>query len=120
MKRVLILASLLVSTSAFAHDVDPFGFEKQHFSASASRADVAADLKVAQQEGWLPVGELGVKPLEFASSKSRAQVAAETREAARLGLLRYTILGPVQATADQEQQITLAGLRATTHSAATE
>jgi hypothetical protein len=120
MKRVLILASLLVSTSVFANDVDPFGFEKQQSIGSTSRAEVVADLKLAQQQGQLPVGELGVKPIDAPSIKSRAQVAAETREAARLGLLRHGVLGPVQATVEQEQQITLAGLRAISHSAATE
>jgi len=65
MQRLLMLAALVVSTSVFAHDVDPFGFEKQDFDAPASKA--------------------------------RAQVAAETREAARLGLLRDSLFGPVQA-----------------------
>ena len=79
MKNVLVLAALLVSTSVFAGDVDPNGFEKQHFQTSAARAEVKADLKVAQQLGQLPVGELGVKPLAQESTKSRAEVAAEAR-----------------------------------------
>jgi len=79
MKRVLILASLLISTSVFANDVDPNGFEKQHFIASASRSEVVADLKLAQQQGQLPIGELGVKPISQPSSKTRAEVAAEAR-----------------------------------------
>jgi len=82
MKRVLILASLLVSSSVFAHDVDPFGFEKQHFVSSASRSEVVADLKLAQQQGQLPIGELGVKPISEPSSKTRAEVAAEARTTA--------------------------------------
>jgi hypothetical protein len=88
MQRTLVLAALVVSTSAFASDVDPFGFEKQNFDTSVS--------------------------------KTRAQVAAETREAARLGLLRDSLFGPVQASVEQEQQIKLAGLRAIGHSAAVE
>lgn len=77
MKSFVVLASVLVSTVAFANDVDPNGFEKQHFVASATRAEVQADLKVAQQQGLLPTGELGVKVLATPSTKSRAQVAAE-------------------------------------------
>ena len=120
MKRMLILATLLVATSAFANDVDPFGFEKEHFQFSKSRAEVKADLKEAQAKGELPVfGEIGVKPVEVASTKSRAQVVAETREAARLGLLGgYGELGPKVATAAQEEQIQLAGLRAVAQSTA--
>jgi hypothetical protein len=114
MKRTLVLAALLVATSAFANDIDPFGMEKEHFQFSESRAEVKADLKAAQAAGQLPVfGEVGVKPVEIASTKSRAQVAAETREAARLGLLSsYGEAGPKQATPAQEQLIQLAGQRA--------
>jgi len=114
MKRVLILAALLATTSAFANDIDPFGFEKEHFQTSKSRAEVTADLKVAQATGQtLGFGEVGDRPLETKSIKSRSQVAAETREAARLGLLGgYGEAGPKQATAEQEHQIQLAGLRA--------
>ena len=113
MKRTLILAALLATTSAFANDVDPFGFEKEHFQFSKSRAEVVADLKVAQAAGELPIGELGVKPQDIKSVKSRAQVAAETREAGRLGLLsRYGEQEPKRATPAQERQIELAGLRA--------
>jgi hypothetical protein len=121
MKSAIVLASLLVSTSVFANDVDPFGFENEHFQFSKSRAEVVADLKVAQASGQMPVGELGVKPVEIKSTKPRAQVVAETREAARLGLLSgYGELGPKQATVEQEQQIRLAGLRAIGQTAAAE
>lgn len=113
MKRTLLLAALLAATSVYANDVDPFGFEKEHFQTSKSRAEVKADLRVAQANGELPIGELGVKPQEIKSVKSRAQVAAETREAARLGLLsRYGEQEPKHATPEQERQIELAGLRA--------
>jgi hypothetical protein len=83
MKTVLAFAAVLVSTAAFAGDVDPNGFEKQHFVTSASRAEIAADLKVAQQQGLLPAGELGVKVIAEPSTKSRAQVAAEVSTMAR-------------------------------------
>jgi hypothetical protein len=79
MNTIVIVASLLVSGAAYANDVDPNGFEKQHFITSASRADVVADLKVAQQQGLLPVGEVGTKVIAEPSTKSRAQVAAEAR-----------------------------------------
>ena len=77
MKNLLIIASLLISTSAFANDVDPNGFEKQHSISSLSRTDVKADLQLAQKQGLLPLGELGVKAIEPLSIKTRAQVAAE-------------------------------------------
>lgn len=82
MKTLVLLASLAVSGLAFANDVDPNGFEKQHFISSASRATVIAELKAAQAEGALPVGELGVKVQPQASVKSRAEVAAEARTTA--------------------------------------
>src|SRR5262249_30634491 len=114
MKRTLILAALLVATSAFANDIDPNGFEKEHFQFSKARTEVSADLKVAQATGQLPAfGEVGVRPIEAKSIKTHAQVAAETREAARLGLLSgYGEAGPKQATVEQQHQIELAGLRA--------
>ena len=114
MKSILVLAALLVATSAFANDVDPNGFEKEHFQFSKSRSEVTTDLKVAQAKGELPVfGEIGVVPVPEKSVKTRAQVAAETREAARLGLLgAYGEADQKQATPQQEQQIHLAGLRA--------
>jgi hypothetical protein len=97
LKNLLAIAVLLLATSAYANDVDPFGFEKQHFQAATSRAEVNADLKAAQAAGQMPVGELGVKPVEFKSTNTRAAVAAETREAARLGLLSgYGELAPKQ------------------------
>lgn len=79
MKTLVLAATLALSGVAFANDVDPNGFEKQHFISSASRAAVVADLKAAQAEGLLPVGELGVKVAPQASTKSRAEVAADAR-----------------------------------------
>ena len=48
MKTVLAFAAVLVSTAAFAGDVDPNGFEKQHFVTSASRAEIAAPTESAK------------------------------------------------------------------------
>jgi len=80
MKAVITLAALLVSTAALANDIDPNGFEKEHFVSSASRADVKSDLQVAQMNGQLSVGEQGIKVIAEPSTKSRAQVAAEARD----------------------------------------
>jgi hypothetical protein len=112
-KSTVVLASLLVSTSVLANDVDPFGFEKEHFIASKSRAEVVTDLRAAQAAGQLPIpGELGVRFVDAPSIKPREQVVAETLEAARLGLLGYGELGLKQPTPAQERQIELAGMRA--------
>ena len=107
MKRTVVLATLLVATSAaLANDIDPFGFEKEHFQVSKSRAEVGAELKAAQAAGQMPVGELGVKPVETKSTKTRAEVAADTREAARLGLLSgYGELGTQEAGLEHRRAI---------------
>src|SRR5262245_18873638 len=116
MKRlapVVVLAALAFGTVARANDVDPFGFEKEHFISSKSRAEVAGDLRAARAAGELPVfGEIGVRLADAPSTKSRAQVVAETREAQRLGLISYGELGTRQATPEEERQIRMAGLQA--------
>jgi hypothetical protein len=114
MKRKYLLIALLAAAPAFANDVDPYGFEKEHFSATGSRAQVVRDLEQARIAGQLPVaGEIGVRFIDAPSSKTREQVVAETREARRLGLLENRgELGPVLATPEQERQIAVAGLRA--------
>lgn len=114
MKGKYLLIGLLAAAPAFANDVDPFGFEKEHGVGTRARTEVQAELKQAQQAGELPVpGEIGVKVADAPSRKTRAQVVAETLEARRLGLLvNRGELGPVVATPEQERQIELAGLRA--------
>lgn len=114
MKSIAFVLAVVSSGVAFANDVDPFGFEKEHFVSSKSRAEVKADRKVAQAKGELPrFGELGVQFADAPSIKSRAQVAAETREAGRLGLLSNYGEGERKvATPVQERQIQLAGERA--------
>jgi len=107
------LGLALAVTSVLADDVDPFGFEKEHFISSRSRAEVVAELRAAQARDELPVaGEIGVRFADALSTKTRAQVRAETLEAARLGVLRYGEEGPPILTARQTQQIEMAGLRA--------
>jgi Tfp pilus assembly protein FimT len=118
MKLAFVVASLLVSSAAVAHDVDPYGFEQDHFASTMTRSEAIARSKLPQTVS-IRIDDQG-RAITAPSTLSRAQVAAETREAARLGLLRYTQLGPVQATPEQEQQIRLAGLRAVKHSAAAE
>ena len=113
------LASLLISARVLANDVDPFGFEREHFFSSKSRAEVVADLRAAQAAGQVPVpGELGVKFVDAPSIKPRAQVVAETLEARRLGLITYGELGPKQPTPAQERQIEMAGKQALERTAA--
>ncbi|HTT12213.1 MAG TPA: DUF4148 domain-containing protein [Burkholderiaceae bacterium] len=54
-KRTAVLAALFVATSAApANDVDPMGFEKDHFQFSRSRAEVVADRRAAQAAGQMP------------------------------------------------------------------
>jgi len=110
------LASILISASAYANDVDPFGFEKEHFISSKSRAEVTADVKAARGAGELPAfGEIGVRVVEAPSVLRREQVEAETREAARLGLITYGEQAPKVATPEQERLIQMAGMRALEH-----
>lgn len=113
MKAKVLFLALLAAAPAFANDVDPFGFEKEHGVGTATRAEVRAEFDQARAAGQLPVyGEIGVRFVDAPSQKTRAQVVAETREAGRLGLLQSRgELGPVIATPEQQRQIELAGLR---------
>jgi hypothetical protein len=110
---VIGLASLLVGATAFANDIDPFGFEKDHFISSKSRAAVVADLSAAHAAGQLLLpGEAGQPVVDAPSIKPRAQVIAETLEAKRLGLITYGELPVKDATAEQARQIQMAGMKA--------
>lgn len=115
MNKLVLLASLLASTTVFAHDVDPNGFEKEHFTGSMSRAEAIAQSKKPFVTS-IRIDDQG-RAITAPSTRSRAQVAAETREAARLGLMRYGEQSPAQGNAEQEEQIRLAGERAIGHSA---
>lgn len=119
MKQFLILASLVVSTAVFANDVDPNGFEKQHFQSSMTRSEAVTASKAAPAPS-IRIDDQG-RAITAPSKKSRAQVEAETREAARLGLLRNDdVRGQARGSVEQEQQINLAGQRASNQSATTE
>jgi hypothetical protein len=111
MKRLIFIAMFAAASApVLANDVDPFGFEKEHAPSSMTRAEAVAVAQKAQpvQMRIDDQGRLITSP----STKSRAQVAAEAAAAGRLGLHRFGDLGPVQLTAEQDQEITLAGLRA--------
>jgi hypothetical protein len=110
MKRFVLLASLLVSGTVFAHDVDPFGFEKQQSTSSLTRAEAIANSKKPAPVSF-KIDDQG-RSVMAPGTKTRAQVDAERAEALRLGLMSYGEVGPTQATAAQERQITVAGLRA--------
>ena len=119
MKPFVLLASLLVSATAFANDVDPFNFEKEHFSSSMTR-DEAIARSHAPAEVGLDIDNDGRVVTAQSSMKTRAQVVAEMREASRLGLTAWGGHDARLGTAAQEQQIKLAGERASGHTATTE
>ena len=109
MKRFVLLASLLVSGTVFAHDVDPFGFETQQSTSSLTRAEAIANSKKPSPVSF-KIDDQG-RSVMAPGTKTRAQVDAERAEAQRLGLMNYGEVAP-QATAAQERQIAVAGLRA--------
>jgi len=119
MKPFVLLASLLVSATAFANDVDPFNFEKEHFSSSMTR-DAAIARSQAPAEVGLDIDNDGRVVTASSSMKTRAQVAAETLEASRLGLMAWGGHDARLGTADQEEKIRLAGEHASGHTATTE
>jgi hypothetical protein len=116
MKRLVLLASLLASTAVFANDIDPMGFEKEHFSSTMSRDDAMAKSQAPLVLGnkFDDVGRVVSPP----STKTRAQVAAETLQASRFGLMGYGERDLSLGTADQEAQIVAAGQRAIEHGSA--
>jgi len=118
MRKFVLLASLLASTSVFANDIDFYGFEKEHFSGTMSRAEV---LDRWQQP--LVLGntrDYAGRIISPPSTKTRAQVAAETLEAIHLGLMSYGERGLEPATAEQEERIKVAGQRASHPGAASD
>ncbi|HUL65348.1 MAG TPA: hypothetical protein VLW55_12095 [Burkholderiaceae bacterium] len=118
MRKFVLLAALFATTSVFANDVDPFGFEKEHFSGTMSRADVIDRWQQPLVLGnkFDDVGRVVSPP----STKTRAEVAAETSEAINLHLTSYGERGLEPATAEQEERIKVAGRRASHPGAASE
>ena len=118
MKKFVLLASLLATTSVFANDIDPFGFEKEHFSGTMSRSEALDRWQQPLVLGnkFDDVGRVVSPP----STKTRAEVAAETSEAINLHLMSYGERGLEQATAEQEERIKVAGRRASPAGAASD
>lgn len=114
MKRNLPFLALLATAAVYAADIDiaPYGYVSEAMRSTKSSAQAQNGSNAAPTAHEATVGEAGVRFAVEPSTKSRAQVAAEAREAARLGLLARGEADLVQATAEQERQIRLAGLRA--------
>lgn len=90
MKRSFLVLALLASSSAFANDVDPFGFEKQVFVSSKSFAEVRAETLAALKNGEIQYGETGVLQIaEPTTSKSRQEVRQELAVARANGETSY-------------------------------
>jgi len=118
MNKLVLLASLVAASSAFANDVDPFGFEQEQSVGTLTRAEAIARSNAPNPHRMYidDQGRLHTAP----SVKSREQVRGETLAAARMGLTQYSVLGPVEPTAEQQREIELAGQRAVARSAATQ
>jgi hypothetical protein len=114
MKAALLpIAFALTAGAAFAEGPIQ-GNEVFNFQSQASRAEVVAQVAPAYQNSSIARGEASDGQdgaLVVTSTLSRAQVRAEAAEAVRLGLVNYGEHMPV-ATAEQNAQIRLAGLRA--------
>lgn len=115
--RTLFASSLAVvlavaSTAALADGEASYEYP-QPVSSTVSRADVLAAAIAARQAGLIAQGEQSVvaEVTTGASRVSRAQVVAELAEARRLGVLDQGEHTAVP-TAQQLEQIRIAGLRA--------
>jgi hypothetical protein len=108
------IVAMLGSSLAFAQEATPAP-EFKNFVSTKTRAEVVAETKQAARQNLIPrhegdtarIAQEGFKPL-----KTRAQVRAETAEAIRLGLVHHCEAAPPEATAQQLEQIRLAGWRA--------
>lgn len=109
--RVLLPLALALSAGAAMAEGPLQGNEVFQFQSTLSRAEVQAQAVAARDAGQLPRGEILPVQAEVGAPLSRAQVRAEAAEALRLGLIPHGEILPV-ATAEQAEQIRLAGLRA--------
>jgi len=110
MKQYFALASLLVSVAVHANDIDPFNFEREHFSSSMTRAQVLA----REQQPYL-VGidtDTAGRVVTDPTVTPRAEVAAETVEASRLGLNAWGGHDARMGTPWQEDEVHSAGAHA--------
>lgn len=107
MKRTFVLLALLASSSVFANDVDPFGFEKQTFVGGKSFSEVRAETLAAAKNGEIQYGEVGVvKAVEPSFAKSRQQVKAELAVARANGETNYgETYDPLHAAIQHSAQI---------------
>jgi hypothetical protein len=111
MKQYFALASLLVSVAVHANDIDPYNFEREHFSSSMTRAQVLARQKQPYLVG-VDIDAAG-RTVTDPTSTARAEVTAETVEASRLGLNGWGGHEARTGTPMQEEQVRLAGEHAT-------
>ena len=118
MKQYLVIASLLVSATAHANDVDPNGFDRQAFETSTPAAQASAGSQAPGITG-IDIDNDG-RVVTAPSIKTRAQVQAETIEASRLGLTGWGGHDPTMGTADQENEVRMAGEQANGHTAASD
>jgi hypothetical protein len=108
--RTLIAAALFALT-AVAHAEGPIETWPQDFSSQKSRAEVRQAAIDARMAGLIAQGEATPIAERFVPGKTRAQVVAELQEARRLGLVAHGDQH-VLPTAQQNEQVRLAGLRA--------
>lgn len=75
-KNLFAAAAIVFATgSAFASEVTPWP-EYDNFKSTKTRAEVVSELKQAQAEGKLIVGDITPEPA-FVSTQSRSQVSRE-------------------------------------------
>lgn len=112
--NVIVCVSLMVGSTAalaggFGDYPGPFADEP-----SVSRAQVQAELVLAQSRGEV-LNSDGGYPYHTASiERSRGEVQAELREAQRLGLVSHNDSAPT-STPEQEAMIAKAGAAASDH-----
>jgi hypothetical protein len=104
--------AVLSSASAFAASPEDFSLPTR-YSSAVTRADVRAQAIAARQAPMHLEGDLYVADQNFVPSLTVAQVRAETLEAIALGVIGHGEKN-VFATAQQQESIRMAGLRAVT------
>lgn len=106
-----LIAAALFALAATAQAEGPIETWPQDFSSQLSRAEVRQAAIDARTAGLIVQGEAMPLADRFMSTKTRAQVVAELQEARRLGLIANGDQH-VLPTAQQNEQIRMAGLRA--------
>ena len=111
MKQYFVIASLLFSAAAYANDV---AHDKSASQQSMTSSQAPKSAKTPGING-LNEDSQG-RSITAPPTKTRAQVAAETAEAGQLGLLAWGGHGPKKGTAQQEDEVRMAGEQASGHS----